>query len=201
MNKLTETTVLADQNTRPGRDEDIDNFMANLLSGQSVPVPKQQSRTFRRPRQSSAPKEVVDNSPLTTPRPKRRLKKGFKSLLILLLIAGISLGLFFAWQGPISGLLEPRSPFSQEIREKMGIPLYYPTELPGTFKMEVNSITQPESDVVIFVISDDASKRINITLQKQPEGISLDPLYAALQDLHDIQTKFGNIKTALPVKT
>lgn len=76
----------------------------------------------------------------------------------------------------------------------MDIPLYFPAKLPGTFKIELNSISQSESGVLLYAITDDTGKQINVTLQKQPDGIDLTPLYQRLDNLQETETKFGTVR-------
>lgn len=190
--------------TTRSRDDDVDDFMASLMTDEPATPAKRPGlrRTFQK-----QPKAESESKPLQRPEPKQsapktqprrnpaRPKKGiWRPVLTLVVVAGIIASGIFLWNGPVSSLLEPRSPFSAEAQEKMGIPLYFPTKMPGTFKIETESITQPESGVVIYAVTDDDGKRINITLQKQPDGLSLDPLYAVLQDAQDVDTKFGSVK-------
>ncbi len=117
-----------------------------------------------------------------------------KPTLALSSVAIITLVGVALFQGPISGLLKPPSPFNSDITQKMDIPLYYPTKLPSNYKIELGSINQPEADVVAYTISNDSGKKINISLQKQPEGFDLSPLYESLTDVSDLETKFGKVK-------
>lgn len=91
-------------------------------------------------------------------------------------------------------MLEPASPFTEQQKSALGVPLYYPSRLSGDFKIETGSITQPEKDVIIYVVSDDKGGRFNISLQRQPTNLNLEPLHASLTGLHDIQTKLGTFK-------
>lgn len=184
--------------------DDVDDFMAGILSGAAPARPLSQpaKRPVRhapeRPATPRPPRSPLKSTPAARipATPKPRMKRGLKVFLIIFAIVIIAAPLFYlAWRGPIQALLLPKSPFSAEQQEKMGIPLYYPTKLTGTFKFELNSITQPESDVILYAITDDTGKKINMTIQKQPEGISLDPLYAALQNIQDLDTQFGSAKT------
>lgn len=202
-------------------DEDIDDIMSSILQRQrgSAPSyqPQAQPRRKKKPQQHPVPKprpSILDEpAPAytsvskTPPRPRRKLKlkKSVKiglSVAIVVLILG---GLIFAFRKPlgsaIGNLLAPPSPFSQEVREKAGFPLFYPTKLPGSFKIESDSVKQPESGVVIYAITDDDGKRININLQKQPEGINLDPLYNVLEDIQELDTKFGKVKTGVSTES
>lgn len=185
------------------RQDDVDDFMASILGGSPAPAPKPKASVFSRKHEehkqqhTQAPHHAHAKRAYQTTEPKRTRssKKVLRFFLMLLVVTAVTGGGYLLWRGPISGLLEPKSPFSTKIQENMGVPLYFPTKLPGSFKIETDSITQPEGGVVLYAITDDDGKRINITLQKQPGGISLDPLYAALQNARDIQTKFGSIKT------
>ncbi len=175
-----------------GEDEDIDGFMANLLQGHSAPQPEVK-RKFGRSN-VEIPRAQPGHSQVKRPRGSYKIKKGVKIALITpFVVALLAAGGFLLWRGPIGNLLLPPSPFTQEQKDKMGIPLYYPTKLPGSFKIETGSITQ-ESGVMLYAITDDSGKRINVTLQKQPEGLKLEPLYSSLQDTKEIDTKFGKVK-------
>lgn len=205
---------------RSRQDDDIDDFMASLIHKDAQSVPARPSRpsplkraqlhrraasrpitTQKQPTSSlraMSPVQLQKQAPTPKQKPAAasKPKKGLmKAVLAVLCLGAAIAGGILLWQGPVSSLLQPRSPFSNDILEQLGVPLYFPTKLPGTFKIETDSVTRPENDVVMFTITDDEGMRINITLQRQPEGINLDPLYAALTNMQDLQTKFGVVKT------
>ncbi len=177
--------------------------MASIMQGTqqpSAPAPKHVNHS-RTQTQKPQPAEHVQPSPkqpsppvaqYTAPKKSRRFPT--KAVLSLATFSAVMVGGFFLWNGPISALLTPPSPFKPEIALKMDTPLYYPTKLPGTYKMETNSIAQPESSVVVYAITDEEGKKINVSLQKQPKGLTLDPLYQVLSDLKEVETKFGTLK-------
>jgi hypothetical protein len=196
----------------------MDSFMASLIRDESDDRPKPrlekplpqaapQSQTQRsagplRTAKTDAPKQREPQKEMATAPSSDRssashgsgTKKIILSIVVLLLIAsGTVLGL----QKLSPGLFGPRNPFTEEVKDRMGVPLYYPTKLPGSYKIETGSVTQPESDVVLYSITDDDGKRINMTLQKKPDGINLDPLYSALVDVEEFDTVFGKVKTGL----
>ncbi len=200
---------------RPRSDDDIDDFMASLIRRDSPPAsikPKKpllarkpvSHQTQSGPTRSQAPypaqkKAVTETPRRTTARQSTpRGRKFIRPIITMLsIIVAIAAGVLL-WQGPVSSLLQPKSPFSEEITSSMNIPLFYPTSPPAGFKIEVDSVTQPEPGVVLYVMSDEEGNRINLTLQRQPEGINLDPLYAALISTRELTTtKFGTIKTGI----
>lgn len=198
-------------------DDDLNDFMANLINGQSSGdnKPKNHGRVFIKHRQKNSNKQFDQPAPREqssyrqsypetkpqkqpkTPKPKRqfKLKKGVKKTLVTIpLVLLVIVGGYFLWRGPISSFLQPDSPFSQEQKDTMRVPLYYPTKLPGSFKIDSSTITKPEDGVIVYALTDDSSKRINITLQRQTSTLNLDPLYAILTDTKEIDTNFGKVK-------
>lgn len=199
-------------------DLDMDSFMASLIRDESLPEPR--SRRFRKPsapaspppdlRQTAAhaskapaPARSADRRTLTekpaaaaTAQEPAAQKKGNKRMaaavvLLLVVVSGLSAAAFAF----LPQLTTPGNPFDASLREEMGIPLYYPTKLPTGYKMELGSISRPETDVVLYAVSNEAGQRFNVTLQKQPADIDLEPLYATLKDIHEISTTtFGSVK-------
>ena len=190
---------MVDSTTRNRRDDDVDDFMATLLSGQSTPTPVQtqfssglENATVSVPRQHSHQAKKISE-----PKRKQRLRKGFRVLLATALLILLSTGVFLVLRSPVASFLEPKSPFSEELAQKVDFPLYYPTKLPDGFKIELDSIKQPVDDVVVYAMSDDNGKRINITLQQQPSSLNLEPLYEVLTDLEAIDTKYGKVNQGI----
>lgn len=198
---------------RPDMDEDIDDIMASIMRSEPVSesLPRKPLMQPLRRQKASQETPVVPPihqqriQPASVPRsaqkPKKQRKKRktpsrkvvtvfFIIPLVLMLLAG---SIYFLRE-PIASLLQPKPPFSQEIADNMGIPLYYPTKLPGTFKIELDSIVQPEKFVVVYALSSDDGKRININQQEQPSDITLDPLHAVLSNIREVDTKFGPVK-------
>ncbi len=195
-----------------GYDDDIDDIMASIMSGNSSletqpPPQKRPKRHHMSPKRPSArdesfvsPLSMKEDTPQSQQIEKPVRKHNTKKIglyvatpvtLLVLVFGGMAL-----WNGPIAALLKPPSPFNEEVLGKMTeTPLYYPTKLPGTYKIELNSITQPESSVVVYAITDDSGKKINVSLQAQPKNMTLEPLYKALTNLRNTDTKFGVIKT------
>jgi hypothetical protein len=176
-------------------DDDVDDFMANLFGGQTAPAQPQQVIHKPAPHRQQ---QTVRNRPIPKQSPRRswKLKRSvFYTLLILLILTSVSVPLYLFRDNistTVSDLLAPPSPFKQELVENAGFTLYYPTKLPGTFKMETNNISSVD-DVVLFVITDDEGKRINITLQKKPSGLNLEPLDEIFTDKNALDTKFGKL--------
>lgn len=116
------------------------------------------------------------------------------SMISVAVLAVTIVGGAFLWQGPISNALKPKSPFSTELAQKTGLPLYFPTKLPGTYKMETNSIAQPDPSAVVYVISDNDNNKLNVSLQKQSNDLDLSSVYGKMTDLKEIETRFGPVK-------
>lgn len=132
--------------------------------------------------------EYVNNN---NKKSKRKVLSLVAILISLILIPVIS---FTILKEPIMALLKPKSPFSTELASQMKIPLYYPTKLPGNYKMEVNSITQPESSVVLYAITDESNNKINISVQRQVENTDTESIYVDSSNTKTIDTKFGEVK-------
>lgn len=189
-------------------DDDIDDIMASIMNGaNSSPSasPEQSApkhvHTPQRPVERHDAQSEPSPAPVFKPAAKQPQQKSLPKInkkLIAAPLAGLIIvaGAFFIWNGPLAAVLKPQSPFSEEVLGAMtSTPLYYPTKLPGSYKLELNSITQPESSVVVYAITDDEGKKINVSLQAQPKNMTLEPLHKALTDLRKTETKFGTITT------
>lgn len=201
---------MTQQPDRPSMDDDIDDIMASIMHGKAASQNNTSGarsiRLFKKektPRPLKKPKPPLQQATVQAPKhPVKKQKKhwqtpSFKKLKYFLIVpACIALlaGAVYFLQGPVTSLIRPKSPFSQEIIEDAGIPLYYPSNLPGSFKIELDSISRPEESVVVYAMSDDNGQRINISIQKKPEQFNLEPLYNVLTGLRDITTKFGSVR-------
>lgn len=186
----------------------MDAFMASLIHDDTEqtarPVKHRPAPPKQQPKPATPPPQAIEKPSLPARRERQDIateieptarKNGTRKLALatsLLILAAIAVtaGAFKF----LPQLSSPSSPFDQALREEAGIPLYYPTKLPAGYKMELGSITQPESGIILYAISDDSGQRINITLQKQPANINLEPLHATFQNARDISTQFGSVK-------
>lgn len=195
-------------------DDDIDDIMASIMSSQrpvqplpqrTKPSPKARSRSVLQSNDNALlpPVKRVSYSP-PVPKPKqleaKKNKKTAKPLiggffLVIAVLGGITL-----WQGPIANMMKPKNPFSEEISKNTDAKLFYPTELPSSYKMELNSIAQPEPSVIVYAITDDEGKQVNVSMQKKPATLRLEPLYETLSNLRQINTKFGTVTTGRSVE-
>lgn len=170
---------------------DVDDIMASIMGGKTTPVKKSPKRPVFKPAQevNSSHKQSVAHS---NSEPRRRRHRSLIVFVAIFIAVTAIVGL--AWKFLLSDVLQPKSPFSEEMTSKMEVPLYYPTKLPGTFKMELGSIVQPEDKAVVYAITDEVGKKVNVSLQRQPQDINLDPFYAVLSDIKEVDTKFGKVK-------
>lgn len=206
-----------------GYDDDIDDIMASIMGEKNEPSQRQpiarkdvsftknkpiertgiKSRQVKQPHTSHLKKQPqpiretkshnpVASEPVLSSSKKPGIKIFTISAIILLLL--VVLSGFIYLREPVLSLLKPKAPFSPELSEKSQATLYYPTKLPGSFKMETNSITQSDTGVVLYAITDDGGKKINVSIQKKPDSLNLEPLYSALSNVRDINTKLGTIK-------
>lgn len=178
----------------------MDAVLSNIMqSGPNFPEPEQAAvqpqprsqikpaaQPFRpAPVHTPAPASYVSPKqpePLALPLPERtRQSSGFKKRYVVMpiLIVALGLGGFFLKQ-PIASLMAPPSPFSEQLIQNIGFPLYYPTKLPAGFKIELNSI-EASHGVAVYVISDDSGKIINLSMQEQIESLSLDSAVQSLK--------------------
>lgn len=194
-------------------DDDIDDIMASIMSGQRPvqPLPQKRKPVSRiRNRPVLHPNNPTPPTPATKvnyikaspkqPELKKSNGKLVKPILGVFLVVFLVLGGTVLWRGPIASMTKIKNPFSEEISRSIDTKLYYPTKLPSSYKMELNSIAQPEPSVLVYSITDNSGKQINISIQKKPETLTLGPLYEALKNLRQINTKFGTVTTGTSVE-
>jgi hypothetical protein len=102
--------------------------------------------------------------------PKKKNRAWYYALLILLLLSVFTAVGFYS-RTYLSALLGPPSPFKGKIGDQT-FPLFYPTELPGTYKIELGSIASTNG-VVSFSMSNDRAQRVLFKLQEVPQGLNL----------------------------
>lgn len=125
---------------------------------------------------------------------KKSIGIGYKKLLLgfgVFILIG-TLGAASVWGS--YNLLQPKSPFTNSAAKDMGFSLYFPTDLPNGYKIELNSVKRAEDNPVILLgISNDNNQRITISQQKQPDGLNFDSLQKLLTDTRQVQTRFGTV--------
>lgn len=154
------------------QDDDVNAILAGIMQGKS---PLKKPHTSRPVVSARLPQEPAGFQPPPaleeTHSPKRSFKKRY--VIMPLLVLGLAVSGFFLRQ-PIASLVASSSPFSQQLVENIGFPLYYPAKLPAGFRIELNSIKAAEG-VVVYVVSDESEEKIvSVSLQVQPEGLTLD---------------------------
>src|SRR5690606_2194053 len=99
-------------------------------------------------------------------------------------------------------LFSPPSPFTAEQKNNMGAPLFYPTKMPGTFKIEIDDTNKKaDNGVFMYVISNDDGKFVTINQQSTPQEVNIDDLFSGLSDTRDIRTPIGTAKSGLDEET
>jgi hypothetical protein len=155
--------------------------------GQSEFVGKKKPSILEAPAYSPASEPIA-------PKAKRKLSIPFKKLALglssVIVVGSLGFGAFFG----ISRLLEPRSPFTSDVTKQVIFPLYFPTDLPAGYKIELDSVRKAEdAPVILLGISDENNQRITISQQKQPSGLNFENLNKLLTEARQINTQFGNI--------
>ncbi|MDQ3064935.1 MAG: hypothetical protein M3Q36_01560 [bacterium] len=107
----------------------------------------------------------------------------FITVAVLLIFAAVG---YFS-RTYISALLTPPSPFTEKIAQQ-SFALFYPTKLPGTFKIELDSVAALNNNVITYSLSDDAGQKVSFKLQLAPKGLNL----AAFEELY---TSFEFVST------
>lgn len=160
-------------------DDEFDNVLSNILRHEKLPV------------------SSLNPTPKTKPAKKRRSRRlhAFKVryALIPLLLVLVGAGIYIA-RGPISEFLAPPSPFVGKVKGS-SYPPYYPTRLPEGFKIELESISQPEGEsAIVYSLSNEVGQKVFISLQAKPEGLDQSKLEALLTETRDVETKYGRFK-------
>lgn len=137
-------------------------------------------------------KSGLPDSDNTTPKKTRRMPVA-TMLSVMLVIVAISASLV-TLRKPFMALIKPNSPFTEELATKMKIPLYYPTRLPNSFKLELDSITEPQAGVLLYSLSNNDGKKVSITIQKQPDNMESILSSDNFTDSRELKTKFNNTR-------
>ena len=163
-----------------------------------------QAPTLNRPAAPALPTQASYQEPIAqqltfdASEYQSRTKSGFKKryvfvplFLIVFAVSGIYLRQPLT--SKVASLMAPPSPFSQQLVENIGFPLYYPTKMPAGFKFETKSIEAAEG-VVMYVISDDNNKIVSFSMQSQTEGMTTDSAINSLKankDSRKLNTPVG----------
>jgi hypothetical protein len=178
----------------PRQYDDSIDIMASILGSQ-------QTRSYApQPQRSYTPRPVSNAQPLTYApieqqaqhsTKKRSLRPLFIILFIAIFFSTIST-LGYTQRHTILAFLSPPSPFTAEHKSKVNFPLYYPTKLPKGFLIELDSISQPQENVLAYNISDETGNAIQVVEQAFSQTVDLDALLASYQPLEKFELSNGN---------
>jgi hypothetical protein len=159
------------------QEDEFDEIMANIMHADySMPIKVQ----------------VASSGQAVNVNPKQRSNTRLWIALLLFAIIGlIASGYYF--RKPILSIFEPPSPFVGKV-SGASFTLYYPTKLPDGFKIELNSIGHPEGkESVVYSISDDSGRTINVSLQPKPDGLNLEKINNTFTDTREVTTNYGKV--------
>ena len=180
-------------------EDDIDAFMAEIMGGNTAQGPQKRApqhaavpkKTFHQP---AATRKNAQASPVNNlPSKKRRSAKPiFATLFILMIIAGLGY-LGYAKKDMVTGLFLPPSPFTKEVKQSVQFPLYYPTKMPGTFKFQTGTITQPEGGIVVYRLTNDTETAAVTVSQQAPANVDIDKLYETASGVVKFPSAAGSV--------
>jgi hypothetical protein len=199
-------------------DDEFDDIMSGIMhgasSGRLPPPPPKTTKPepgigsrrqakhvvpdhIAHPITSSQPEpQIVSKKTKKAKRQKKARRSGLKvffwALLILIIGAGIGYGL---WLGPVGTLVNGTSPFNAEVKTSVKFPLYYPTALPGGYHIDKSAMQPAANGVMVYAISN-GDIHIAVTMQKKPDGLSLDPVLKNYQDVGKVTTPVGEADVA-----
>lgn len=184
---------MATEHRKPQQD-DTDEFMAALLGKHSKGEhTRQPAKTAPElpasPRVPDSDKTISKTVPRTSKAawPRRKL-----ALVLPLLLVTLSLvGLIFMQREGFFGFLAPPSPFTAETKASLAFPVYYPTKMPGTFKFELGSITQPQGDVIVYRLTNDEQAAITVSQQAPTDKIDINTLYEDASGVEKFEGALG----------
>ena len=95
---------------------------------------------------------------------------------------------------------KPSDPFTATTRSSVPMPLYYPSSLGRGFKIDANSVTQPDSGVVVYQIVGPDGARIYVSEEKWDNSIKLEGFYGNLKSTDEVSTPLGPAKMGESIK-
>lgn len=180
------------QPKQPHRD-DTDDIMASILAGQSRASSATTSTPAPKP-SASPQKPNRDKSVSKTASGKKRALRPAWGLIatLLFVIATFSLiAVAFVQRDRLLSFLAPPSPFAAEVKDSLAFPVYYPTKLPGSFKLQTGTITQPESGVLIYRVTNDENIAITFSQQPPTDKIDIDQMYETASGVEKYDSDTG----------
>lgn len=173
--------------------DDTDDILAAIMGGAAPAAPSvisHKQSVASTARQKDNQKQTVSNT-----RPKRKnAHKPLGAFIAIFFILGVVLAAgagAFLYRERITAFLAPPSPFSSEVRASLSFPVYYPTEMPGTFKLDTDTITQPDSNVVVYRLTNDEGIAVTISQQAANNQIDIRKLYPEDQEPKQVELPLG----------
>ncbi|MHB1865151.1 MAG: hypothetical protein ACYCPS_03240 [Candidatus Saccharimonadales bacterium] len=87
----------------------------------------------------------------------------------------------------------PSNPFNSSIMSSTSFSLYYPTKLPPNYQINKQSVTTPQSGVVVFTVVSPSNKNIYISEEARPITFNLGGYYTKFSNLKETVTNRGTI--------
>jgi hypothetical protein len=101
------------------------------------------------------------------------MNKVLLTLLITLIVAGVG---YFAYTNFVAKNNNiPAVP--DQITEKLQIPFYFPTWLPGTFILDKDSVEMQEGMVMVYSATDEERNRLFFSQQVKPKDFDFNEFY------------------------
>jgi hypothetical protein len=140
------------------------------------------------PQTDSAPPRA-NKAPSRNRHISTRLKKIGLLAATIILIAGL---LFLGWRVYQQLKVKSMDPFTAHTHSLVSFPLYYPTKLPSSYHIEKTSVSNPDTGVIVFTITDtDSEHFIYVSEEAKPKSFNFQGYYLAFSERKSVNTPFG----------
>jgi hypothetical protein len=85
-------------------------------------------------------------------------------------------------------------PIRAEQRTAVGFPLYYPSKLPESMEVDVNSLARIDNNIITLRVTDgrgSLGRAFTVTEQATPAGFNFETLYSSLSDKSSFDMPLG----------
>lgn len=119
-----------------------------------------------------------------------------RRLIVSAAILGLTLGIataigwrIFVYQ-PVNV-----NPFSAKLTASLQFPLFHPTYVPAGYHVNVNSVTEPTTGVVVFSLDGPNKQKIYMSEEARPAKFDIGGFFAKFSDLKESAITGGTIAT------
>lgn len=115
-----------------------------------------------------------------------------RTLVILVIVVGV-LGLAGGGWLYLHRTPANANPFTAEVIASLKFPVYYPTDLPPGYRIDPQSVTEPQANVVVFNLIGPHGEKLYVSEEARPSKFNLGGFYNQWVNMREVGVSDGAV--------